>query len=66
MKNMPSSSSGSLILPVLIWDHVPPDCQVSSLMVSETERYIFTGITSGHIIMWEFSLDEVKFLKVFI
>ena len=59
-QKMASSSSGSLILPVLIWDNTPPDCQISSLMVSETEKFIFTGTSTGHIIMWDFSLDEVS------
>ena len=57
---MPSSSSnGYLILPLVLWDNVAPDCQISSLIVSESEKYVFSGTTSGHIIMWEFNVDEV-------
>lgn len=61
---MPSSSSGSLILPIVLWDNIPPECHISSLMVSESEKYIFTGTTSGHLIMWDFNLDDAE--KVFL
>jgi WD40 repeat protein len=63
---MPSTSSGSLLLPVLIWDNTPPDFQIASLMVSETEKYIFTGTTSGHIIMWDFNVDKITPLHLII
>lgn len=57
---MPSSSSGSLIFPVLIWDKNPPECHISSILINENENYILTGTTSGHIIIWDFKIDEVK------
>ena len=57
------SSNGSLILPLVLWDNVAPDCQISSLIVSESEKYVFCGTTSGHIIMWDFNVDEVSKLK---
>lgn len=53
-------SSGTLILPIVLWDDQAPKCQITSLLVSESEKYMFTGTTSGHIIMWEFNVDEVK------
>lgn len=55
---MPSSNS-SLILPLVLWDHVAPECHISSMAIDENEKLIFTGTTSGHIIMWEFDIDEV-------
>ena len=61
---MPSSSSGSLILPLVLWDNKPPNCQISTMLINETEKYIFTGTTSGHIIMWEFNVDEVFEIKM--
>ena len=57
---MPSSSNGSLILPLVLWDNRAPECHISSMIINETEKFIFTGTTSGHIIMWEFSVDEVR------
>ncbi len=51
---------GSLILPFVLWDNRPPNCQISTMMISETEKSIYTGTTSGHIIIWEFSVNEVK------
>ena len=54
------SSNGSLILPLVLWDNVAPDCQISSMIVSESEKYVFCGTTSGHIIMWDFNVDEVS------
>ena len=58
---MPASSNGSLILPLVVWNSkTPPECDISSLIVSETEKYIYTGTTSGHIIMWEFHVDDVR------
>ncbi|CAF0723235.1 unnamed protein product [Brachionus calyciflorus] len=56
---MPSTSSGSLILPIVLWDNNPPECQISSMLINETEKYIFTGTTSGHIIIWDFNIDEI-------
>jgi hypothetical protein len=53
------SSSGSLILPLVLWDNKPPNCQISTMMLNETESIILTGTTSGHIIIWEFNIDEV-------
>lgn len=56
---MSSSSNGSLILPLVLWDNIPPDCQISSIILNENEKYLFTGTTSGHIIMWDFNVDEI-------
>jgi hypothetical protein len=56
---MPSSSNGLLILPLVLWDKRPPDCHISSLIVSESEKYILTGTSSGHIITWDFNINEV-------
>lgn len=56
---MYSSSSGTLILPIVLWDNQAPRCQITSLLVNENEKYLFSGTTSGHIIMWEFNIDEV-------
>ena len=52
-------SSGTLILPIVLWDDQAPKCQITSLLVSDSEKYLFSGTTSGHIIMWEFSTDEI-------
>ncbi len=56
---MPHSSSNNLILPLVLWNNTPPQFDVSSLIVNETEKYILTGTTSGHIVIWDFNLDEV-------
>jgi hypothetical protein len=29
------------------------------LIVSESEKYILTGTSSGHIITWDFNINEV-------
>jgi len=62
---MPSSSNGLLILPLVLWDKRPPDCHISSLIVSESEKYILTGTSSGHIITWDFNVNEVMIIALF-
>ena len=57
---MPSSSIGSLILPLVLWDDKAPECHISSMILNENEQLLFTGTTSGHIIMWEFNTDQVN------
>ncbi len=58
---MPSSGNGSLILPLALWHNEAPDCQITTITLSETGSYIFTGTTSGHIIQWEFtSVDQIS------
>lgn len=59
---MPTTTSGSLIFPVLIWDKNPPECHISSILISENENYILTGTTSGHIIIWDLTINEARFL----
>jgi hypothetical protein len=53
-----------LILPLVLWDNKPPNCQISSMMINDSEKYIFTGTTSGHIIIWEFKTNEVTLKKL--
>lgn len=63
---MSTSSSGSLILPLVLWDSKPPNCQISTMMINESETYIYTGTTSGHIIIWEFSVNEITPISLMI
>ena len=34
------------------------------MILNENEQLLFTGTTSGHIIMWEFRSDEVSQAKI--
>jgi hypothetical protein len=52
---MPSSCNGSLMLPLVLWNNKPPQLEITTLIVSESENYIFTGTVSGHIVQWEFN-----------
>ena len=61
---MPSSSNGTLILPLVLWDDKAPECHISSMILNENEQILFTGTTSGHIIMWEFKIDQVKIIFI--
>jgi hypothetical protein len=55
------SSNGSLILPLVLWNDMSPvECQITSMLLNETEKLMFTGTNAGHIIMWEFSVDDVS------
>jgi len=53
---MPSSSNGTLILPLVLWDDKAHECHISSMILNENEQILFTCTTSGHIIMWELRL----------
>ena len=58
----------SLVLPLVLWDNIAPNCNISSMLINESETNIVTGTTSGHIIIWEFQIDDVAsfFSKIFL
>lgn len=55
-------ATNSLVLPLVLWDNIAPNCNLSSILINESETHIITGTTSGHIIIWEFDLDDVILL----
>ena len=57
-------ATNSLVLPLVLWDNIAPNCNISSIIIDETETHIITGTTSGHIIICEFQLNEVGFIFI--
>jgi hypothetical protein len=56
-------ATNSLVLPLVLWDNIAPNCNLSSILINENETHIITGTTSGHIIIWEFQVDDVSVTK---
>jgi hypothetical protein len=54
----------SLVLPLVLWDNIAPNCNISSILMNESETHIITGTTSGHIIIWEFQVDDVRIVNL--
>jgi hypothetical protein len=54
----------SLVLPLVLWDNIAPNCNISSILINESETHIITGTTSGHIIIWEFQVDDVRIVNL--
>lgn len=51
--------SNTLVLPLILWDNIAPNCNISSIITSEHDDYIITGTTNGHIIIWDYKKEKL-------